>query len=46
MQIPVRNIWLLQLYASSLYRSAGASLVEGEENPEDLPQLVARILAD
>lgn len=46
MQIPVRNIWLLQLYASSLYRSAGASLVEGEENPEELPQLVARILAN
>lgn len=46
MQIPIRNVWLLQLFASSLYQSAGAGLVAAEDNPEDLPQLVARILAD
>ncbi|MET9317233.1 5-methylcytosine-specific restriction endonuclease system specificity protein McrC [Kribbella sp. NPDC003505] len=46
MRIPIRNLWLLQLYASQLYRSAGASLVAAEENPEDLPDLVARILAE
>ena len=45
-QIPIRNVWLLQLFASSLYRSSGSSLVGAEENPEDLPDLVARILAD
>lgn len=44
--IPIRNVWLLQLFASSLYRSSGTSLVGAEENPEDLPNLVARILAD
>lgn len=46
MLIPIRNVWLLQLFASSLYRSEGSGLVAAEENPEDLPQLVARILAD
>lgn len=46
MQIPIRNVWLLQLFASSLYRSTGAKLVAAEENPEDLPDLVARILAE
>jgi len=46
MQIPIRNVWLLQLYASSLYRSAGTGLVSVEDNPEDLSDLVARILAD
>lgn len=45
-QIPIRNVWLLQLYASSFYRSEGAGLVAAENNPEDLPELVARILAD
>lgn len=46
LQIPIRNVWLLQLYASSLYRSDGAELVAAEDNPEELPDLVARILAD
>lgn len=46
MQIPIRNVWLLQLFASSLYRRSGAGLVAVEANPEDLPDLVARILAD
>ena len=46
MLIPIRNVWLLQLFASSLYQSEGSRLVAAEENPEDLPQLVARILAD
>ncbi|TDW90893.1 5-methylcytosine-specific restriction enzyme subunit McrC [Kribbella pratensis] len=46
MQIPIRNVWLLQLYASRLYRTAGTGLVAPEENPEDLPDLVARILAE
>lgn len=44
--IPVRNLWLLMLYASKLYasnetvRQAGA-----EERPDELPDLVAEILA-
>lgn len=46
MQIPVRNLWLLQLYASELFQSEGLDLVSAEEAPDDLPDLVARILAD
>lgn len=46
MDIPIRNVWLLQLFASSLYRASGVGVVAAEDNPEDLPQLVARILAD
>lgn len=45
-RIPIRNVWLLQLFASSLYASAGAGAVAAEANPDDLPELVARILAD
>ncbi|MEL7974348.1 hypothetical protein AAG589_00670 [Isoptericola sp. F-RaC21] len=44
--IPIRNVWLLQLFASSLYRSAGSDVVAAEDNPEDLPRLVAQILAE
>lgn len=44
--IPVRNIWLLQLFASELYRSQGKGLSGAESAPEDLPELVADILAD
>lgn len=46
MQIPLRNVWLLQLYASQLYRRTGSRLASAEVNPENLPQLVAGILAD
>lgn len=45
-KIPIRNVWLLQLYASPLYRAAGQRMVAVEENPEDLPALVAGMLAD
>lgn len=44
--IPIRNIWLLQLYASHLYNRTPSALATAEDNPEDLPDLVARILAD
>lgn len=43
-RIPVRNIWLLMLYASDLFRSHGAGEVGLEDNPDDLPDLVAEIL--
>lgn len=46
MHIPIRNVWLLQLFASSLYASSEKGLVGAEDNPEDLPELVARMLAD
>ena len=45
-RIPVRNIWLLLLYASDLFRLRGRDAVDLEDNPDDLPDLVAEILAD
>ncbi len=44
-RIPVRNLWLLMLYASDLFRTRGIGNVGLEDNPEDLPDLVAEILA-
>ena len=44
-RIPVRNLWLLMLYASDLFRSRGTLDAGREENPDDLPGLVAEILA-
>ncbi|WP_298285265.1 5-methylcytosine-specific restriction endonuclease system specificity protein McrC [Acidocella sp.] len=45
-RIPVRNLWLLMLYASDLTRSGGPANVLFENDVEDLPGLVARLLAD
>lgn len=46
-RIPVRNIWLLLLYASQLYRELpDARRVELEEAPDDIPELVAELLAN
>ena len=45
-KIPIRNIWLLLLYASQLYRELPAARrVEMENAPDDIPFLVAEILA-
>ena len=46
-KIPVRNIWLLLLYASQLYRELPASRrVKLEYAPDNIPILVAEILAN
>ena len=46
-RIPVRNIWLLMLYASQLYRELpDARRVALEEAPDDIPELVAELLAN
>ena len=46
-RIPVRNIWLLLLYASELYRELPESRrVEMENAPDDIPELIAEILAN
>ncbi|HLR47554.1 MAG TPA: 5-methylcytosine-specific restriction system specificity protein McrC [Corynebacterium sp.] len=45
-QIPVRNLWLLQLFASDLYRTVGTQLSGIESIPENVAQLVSRMLAD
>ena len=43
-KIPVRNLWLLMLYASDLYRHFGTNRFGVEDNPEDIADLVAEIL--
>ena len=44
-RIPIRNLWLLMLYASRLYREIPTSLRYAvEENPDDIPNLVAEVL--
>lgn len=42
--IPVRNIWLLMLYASDLFRDLEKARVAVEDNPDDIPDLVAELL--
>ena len=42
--IPIRNLWLLMLYASDLFRLRQQAVVGGEENPDELPELLAEIL--
>lgn len=45
-RIPIRNLWLLMLYASDLFRQLDASGNRTfEDNPDDLPDLVAEILS-
>ncbi|WP_224769007.1 5-methylcytosine restriction system specificity protein McrC [Nocardioides ochotonae] len=46
MQIPIRNLWLLQFFASELFRADGYDMVGAEDAPDDIPDLVARILAE
>lgn len=44
-RIPVRNLWLLMLYASRLYqRNSPQRMVGVEENPDDLLNVVGEIL--
>lgn len=43
-RIPVRNLWLLMLYASDLFRDLEKAKVAVEDNPNDIPDLVAEIL--
>ena len=44
-RIPVRNLWLLMFYASDLFRERGRGNTALEESPDDLPDLIAEILA-
>ena len=44
-RIPVRNLWLLMLYASDLFRIRGTGRIGLEDSPDELPDLVAEILA-
>jgi 5-methylcytosine-specific restriction enzyme subunit McrC len=44
-RIPVRNLWLLMLYASDLFRHIASAKVSVEDNPDDIPDLVAEILS-
>ncbi len=42
--IPIRNIWLLMLYASDIHRLLGPDSIGAEENPDELPELISEIL--
>jgi len=42
--IPVRNLWLLMLYASDLYRELALDRRAIEDTPDEIPDLVAKIL--
>lgn len=44
-KIPIRNIWLLLLYASDMYRELYAEHRGIEESPDDIPDLIAEMLA-
>ncbi|MDQ5987892.1 MAG: Protein McrC [Syntrophus sp. SKADARSKE-3] len=44
-RIPVRNLWLLMLYASHLFRQFGQQKISIEENPDNIPDLIAELLA-
>lgn len=44
-RIPIRNLWLLMLYASDLFSMKGIGGVGLEDTPDDLPDLIAEILA-
>lgn len=44
-RVPVRNLWLLMLYASDLFRTHGIGKVGLEDSPDELPDLVAEILS-
>ena len=43
-KIPVRNLYLLMLYASELYRECGRAWIAVEDNPDNIPDLVGEIL--
>jgi 5-methylcytosine-specific restriction enzyme subunit McrC len=45
-RVPVRNLWLLMLYASDLTRIRGAFNAFVDDEIDDLPDLVAGLLAD
>jgi 5-methylcytosine-specific restriction enzyme subunit McrC len=45
-RIPVRNLWLLMLYASDLTRIRGAFDAIVEEDIDDIPDLIARLLVN
>jgi 5-methylcytosine-specific restriction enzyme subunit McrC len=42
--IPVRNLWLLMLYASGLFRDLEKAKIAVEDNPDDISDLVAELL--
>jgi 5-methylcytosine-specific restriction enzyme subunit McrC len=44
-RIPIRNLWLFMLYASDLFREIARAKVSVEDNPDDIPDLVAEILS-
>ena len=44
--IPIRNVWLLMLYASDLLRTSSSEFRDIEDMPADLPDIIARLLVE
>lgn len=44
-QIPIRSLWLLMLYASNMFRHQEQAKVDLESDVDNLPELIAKILA-
>lgn len=44
--IPVRNLWLLILYASDLFRDLERAKIAVEDNPDEISDLVAEMLCN
>ncbi|NUP73253.1 MAG: hypothetical protein HOQ07_01165, partial [Sinomonas sp.] len=44
-EIPLRNVWLLLLYASEFYQSGPEAFDGIEDYPEKLPELLAELLS-
>lgn len=43
-QIPIRNLWLLMLYASDIYQLLPEKSAGAEDNPDELPDLISEVL--
>ena len=44
-QIPIRSLWLLMLYASDMFRHQEQAKVDLESDVDNLPEIIAEILA-
>jgi 5-methylcytosine-specific restriction enzyme subunit McrC len=44
--IPIKNVWLLILYASEVYKTSEDKFLNVEENPDDLYTIILELLCD
>ena len=43
-RVPIRNLWLLMLYASDLFQIPKTDALNSEKAPDELPEMIAEIL--